>query len=327
MDDSYRSDRLILNDASGNIIGVVAPSTLFYLREGETHLNCPKKCVKLNEQSLAALTKGLIESGGLVEGTADEVFQVIKLLNEPESSRTTAHLITSSQKCAAIIDNISAIQNASILIVGCGGIGSTTALLLAGTGVKKFTLADDDIIEKSNLNRQLFWQLKDIGKEKVTTLKLAIEDRFERTEITCIKRQLDYTEIKKLLMTGDYNVAIITADTPIDLASQCGELARITHTPIMSGGYLHSQCCANFFSATDFESNYEIAANSHEWTRLPESIMPSFGPTNFNIASLLAHGAIEGITTNDRKPMQSSCTQWDSSTFPMIFSTYFWKNE
>lgn len=327
MDNSNSAEGLILTDASGTIIGVVAPSTLFYLSEGKTHLNGPKKCVKLNEQSLAALTKGLIESGGLVEGTTDEVFQVIKLLNEPESSRTTAHLITRSQKCSVIIDDITAIQNANILIIGCGGIGSATALLLAGAGVKKFTLADDDIIEKSNLNRQLFWRLKDIGKEKVTTLKLAIEERFESTEISCIRRQLDYSEIKKLLITGDYHLAIVTADTPIDLASQCGELARITRTPIMSGGYLHSQCCANFFSATDFESNYEIAPNSHNWTRIPESIMPSFGPTNFNIASLLAHGAIESITTKNMKQMQSSCTQWDSSTSPINFSTYLWRNE
>ncbi|MFU2328734.1 ThiF family adenylyltransferase [Pseudomonas sp. NFX98] len=323
---TYNSaEGLIFTAPSENTTGVVTPSTLFYFSEGKTHLNGPKKCVKLNEQSLEALTIGLTESGSLIKGSRDEVLQVIKLLNEPESSRTTAHFLTNSQNCSSIINKIAALKNANILVVGCGGIGSTATLLLAGAGVKKITLVDHDTIERSNLNRQLFWRLQDIGKEKTTTLKIAIKERFENTETTCIKRQLDYEEIKALMVSSNYTLAIITADAPINLASQCGELARITGTSIMSGGYLHSHCCANFFSATDLQSDYEIAPNSHNWTRLPESIMPSFGPTNFSIAALLSHGAIEHITTKDKGERHSSCTQWDSSEFPVSFFNYLWK--
>jgi uncharacterized protein YcgL (UPF0745 family) len=216
------------------------------------------------------------------------------------------------------------IRKSNVLVIGCGGIGCTTALLLAGAGVKKFTLVDHDEIEKSNLNRQLFWRLQDIGKNKTTILKRVIEERFERTEITCINRQLNYKDIQSLIITGNFTLAIVTADTPIDLASQCGELARLTKTSIMSGGYLHGQCCANFFSATDLTSNYETVGNSNSWSRLPESIMPSFGPTNFSIAALLSQGAIEFMTTKITFNRHSICTQWDAREFPANFSNHLW---
>lgn len=317
-------ERLIFTDKANNVIGVVAPSTLYYLSEGKTYLNGPKKSVKLNEQSLEALVIGLTEAGCLIKGDNDEALLIIKLLNDPESSRTTAHFLTTSQKCSSTIEKILSIKESNILVIGCGGIGSTTALLLAGAGVKKLTLVDHDTIEKSNLNRQLFWRLRDIGKKKATTLKRVIEERYEKTAITCIEQQLNYGEIQTLLTKEHFTLAIVTADTPMDLASQCGELARVTKTSIMSGGYLHGQCCANFFSATDLSSNYEMAENSNKWSRLPESIMPSFGPTNFSIASLLSQGAIEYITTTDTSNQNSTCTQWDAREFPANFSNHTW---
>ena len=47
------------------------------------------------------------------------------------------------------------IRQASVLIVGCGGLGSMVALFLAGAGVGKLTLVDADSVEVSNLHRQL----------------------------------------------------------------------------------------------------------------------------------------------------------------------------
>ncbi len=55
-------------------------------------------------------------------------------------------------------------------IAGCGGLGSNCAVALSRVGVGKLVIADFDIIEESNLNRQYYF-FNQIGKKKSTTLK------------------------------------------------------------------------------------------------------------------------------------------------------------
>ena len=59
---------------------------------------------------------------------------------------------------------------ANVLIVGCGGIGCTTAELLARAGVGQITLIDPDTIEISNLQRQIAYTAEDIGFYKAEVL-------------------------------------------------------------------------------------------------------------------------------------------------------------
>lgn len=57
----------------------------------------------------------------------------------------------------------------TVAIAGCGGLGSNAAVALARCGLGRLLIADHDIIEPSNLNRQAYFQ-KDIGAKKVYTL-------------------------------------------------------------------------------------------------------------------------------------------------------------
>ncbi|HDY84749.1 MAG TPA: molybdopterin-synthase adenylyltransferase MoeB, partial [Methylophaga sp.] len=54
-----------------------------------------------------------------------------------------------------------------VVIVGLGGLGSPVALYLAAAGVGHLTLVDDDIVELSNLQRQIIHGEKDINRLKV----------------------------------------------------------------------------------------------------------------------------------------------------------------
>lgn len=63
-----------------------------------------------------------------------------------------------------------AVSAASVTIVGCGGLGSMIALYLAGAGVGAIMLVDDDIVEVSNLHRQLAYREADIGCPKSEAL-------------------------------------------------------------------------------------------------------------------------------------------------------------
>ena len=67
------------------------------------------------------------------------------------------------------------IMNSSICIIGCGGLGTTTAQYLAMTGIGKMLLIDFDKVEMSNLNRQLSFLEEDIGLNKAFVLKKNIK--------------------------------------------------------------------------------------------------------------------------------------------------------
>ncbi|WP_457292081.1 HesA/MoeB/ThiF family protein, partial [Pseudomonas azotoformans] len=58
------------------------------------------------------------------------------------------------------------IDAAKVLIVGLGGLGSPASLYLAAAGVGKLTLADDDTLHISNLQRQVIYRSADVDKPK-----------------------------------------------------------------------------------------------------------------------------------------------------------------
>lgn len=297
-------------------VGVVAPSTFYTLDNGQIVINGPDGVIKLNEQTIPALTEGLQRSGSLVSGTPAEIQAVCKLLKNPETSRTTSFFLCKAENCAHILEDINAIQSAKILLVGCGGIGSSVALLLAGSGIKNFTFIDSDVIERSNLNRQLFWRKKDIGEYKVDILARELNDRFDGLDILTFKKELDFDGIVEHSGEVCYSAIVITADNPPTLVSRSEELASKVRIPVLSGGYLHSNCVANFFSGKDNDNILYNDELKTPWERLPDSIMPSFGPLNFNIAALLSSGVIAFIASRVFGSHRSSYIEWDAASIP-----------
>ena len=71
-----------------------------------------------------------------------------------------------------LIEGLAIPQTASV--VGCGGTGFWTALLLAMSGAKELILVDTDILEVSNLNRLLLRE-DQVGKKKTEVLKELID--------------------------------------------------------------------------------------------------------------------------------------------------------
>lgn len=63
--------------------------------------------------------------------------------------------------------NIEKLKNATVAIFGCGGVGSYTVEALARAGIGKFVLVDKDVVDITNINRQLIANTTTIGREKV----------------------------------------------------------------------------------------------------------------------------------------------------------------
>lgn len=74
------------------------------------------------------------------------------------------------------------LKNASVSILGCGGLGSNIAMSLARCGVGSLYIYDFDKVEYSNLNRQNYDQ-SDLGKSKVIQTKKKIEETIPYTKV------------------------------------------------------------------------------------------------------------------------------------------------
>lgn len=92
---------------------------------------------------------------------------------------------------------------ANVLIVGCGGIGCTSAELLARAGVGQITLIDADTIEMSNLQRQIAYVEENIGFYKSEILAKRLKQINPHIRIESYSSKLDESNVEQLISTQD----------------------------------------------------------------------------------------------------------------------------
>ena len=68
-------------------------------------------------------------------------------------------------------ENLKKLSNTRICIVGVGGIGCPLSQYLVNSGIKDLILVDGDIVEITNLNRQILFCINDVGEKKVNVAK------------------------------------------------------------------------------------------------------------------------------------------------------------
>jgi len=106
--------------------------------------------------------------------------------------------------------NIKKIEKSKISIIGIGGIGCPLATYLVSSGIKYIQLIDGDIIEKSNLNRQILFTSDDIGQKKVTIAKQKLLKINPNCQIITIDDNLKKSSTKNL---SNSSIIIDTSDS------------------------------------------------------------------------------------------------------------------
>ncbi len=83
------------------------------------------------------------------------------------------------------------LKNASVLIAGVGGLGGFSSMYLALAGVGNIVIVDKDVVEESNLNRQILYREGDIGKKKVMVARKRLKDLNPDVKIIAIDKSID----------------------------------------------------------------------------------------------------------------------------------------
>ena len=95
------------------------------------------------------------------------------------------------------------LKSSKVLILGMGGLGCPLSIYLASLGVGTIGIVDNDKVELSNLNRQIIYTVKDIGKYKVDVAKNKIKLINKKTVIKSYKTRVNKKNIEKLIKNFD----------------------------------------------------------------------------------------------------------------------------
>jgi molybdopterin/thiamine biosynthesis adenylyltransferase len=126
--------------------------------------------------------------------------------------------------------------DATVAIFGCGGLGTWALGGLACAGIGSFVLVDDDLVEESNLNRQVLYVDADIGRPKVDCAGEWVRRFAPRTDVTTLRQRLRGVD-DVVPLARDADVVVLLADwPPYELERWVNEACFATSTPYISCG-------------------------------------------------------------------------------------------
>lgn len=104
------------------------------------------------------------------------------------------------------------ISSIKVLQIGAGGLGSPFALYLTAAGIKELTIIDNDVLEISNLQRQILYNETQIGKDKVNSAKKILSNLNSDVKIHTFKEYADKDFINQHLRENNYDFIVDCSD-------------------------------------------------------------------------------------------------------------------
>ncbi|PKF80255.1 molybdopterin-synthase adenylyltransferase MoeB [Vibrio sp. vnigr-6D03] len=124
------------------------------------------------------------------------------------------------------------LRNSSILVVGCGGLGCSAIQHLAASGIGHLVIADDDVVEVSNLPRQILYSNDEIGLAKVDATKKAIAKINSDVRVRAIKKKLLGSRLQLECMQADI---VLDCSDNFETRQEINRACHKSKTPLVSG--------------------------------------------------------------------------------------------
>lgn len=130
------------------------------------------------------------------------------------------------------LDGQQALQRASVLIVGMGGLGSPVSMYLAASGVGNLTIADFDVVEDSNLQRQIVHSSDQVGVLKTESAARTLRSINPRAKISRLDYTLEEEEFHELAASHDL---LVDCSDNFPTRFQLNTASLSSRTPLVSG--------------------------------------------------------------------------------------------
>ncbi|UTT86170.1 molybdopterin-synthase adenylyltransferase MoeB [Vibrio pelagius] len=131
-----------------------------------------------------------------------------------------------------------ALKQSSILVLGSGGLGCAASQYLATAGIGKLTLIDDDVVELSNLQRQVLHTDADIGKKKVESAAESLKLLNPYLKVETVDRRLSDDELDGLIRS---HTLVLDACDNVETRNQLNRLCYQAKVPLVSGAAIRME--------------------------------------------------------------------------------------
>ena len=189
----------------GDEIAAAAPDksarTILYCRSGNRSYKAAEQMQALGYENVASMAGGILawQEQGLPVAAAEG-------MTAEQRDRYSRHTLLPEVGVEGQLKML----NAKVLLVGAGGLGAPTALYLAAAGIGTLGLVDDDVVDASNLQRQVIHNTERIGQPKTSSARQTIEALNPDVEVVEHNFRLDADNIIEIL--EQYDVIVDGAD-------------------------------------------------------------------------------------------------------------------
>ncbi len=175
--------------------------TIVYCRVGARSLVAAEQLVEMGYEDVASV------GGGIIEWQEQGLPVVAASALTPEQrDRYSRHTLLPEVG----VDGQAKLLGAKVLLLGAGGLGAPTALYLAAAGIGRIGLVDDDVVDSSNLQRQVIHNTKRVGESKTSSARKTIEALNPDVEVVEYNFRLDADNILETI--AGYDIIVDGAD-------------------------------------------------------------------------------------------------------------------
>lgn len=135
--------------------------------------------------------------------------------------------------------------NSRVLLIGAGALGSPAAYYLAAAGVGTIGIVDDDVVDVSNLQRQIIHTTERVGMNKGESAKIAIEALNPEVRVNIHPVRVDRDNVLELM--GEYDIVLDGTDN-FPTRYLLNDAALMTRTPLMHASILRFEGHATVFT-------------------------------------------------------------------------------
>ncbi|MCC5853553.1 MAG: molybdopterin-synthase adenylyltransferase MoeB [Alkalimonas sp.] len=174
----------------------------------------------------------------------------LKELTQAQSLRYSRHLMLPAMD----FHGQEALLAARVLQIGVGGLGCAAAPYLVASGIGALTLVDDDVVDSSNLQRQILFRQSDIGQPKAAVAARHVSGMNPDTKLSALTRRLGQQELQQML--ADFDLVLDCSDN-LATRNAINAACFATGTPLVSGAAIRLEGQVMSFSMDGTQACYQ----------------------------------------------------------------------